>query len=596
MTDAIKLSIELGYTNLPEEIVDKKNTPGSALFDKTHISPSKAQTLFKQAQGAAQELLAVLSDKTPRGAPAPLGKNGAPELPLPKISLGAEGKLDSNAKFTYLLGQAMVLLANVSLQELANRLEISVANSAALRHSNTELAKQFQQAVTESQAAYDKALGDMDALQQAKTALETQRRVYQQAGEALGLLSPEDEGYVQAQQALSAAENELKTAGEHMAKAQAKADASYQVANDKAQAVDDLYGKMQLTGSQQSLATKEHAEQALDAMARMMLLIGIFITLVDKNSQQALESDAELFQRIQVAVQQDLKNQADKAAAEMRKADELNKAMGCVGKILGGLITALSVIGAAFSGGASLAFAAVGLALMVGDQIGKAITGVSFMEKILNPIMEKVIQPLVEALSKGITQMLEKMGVDSTTANMVGNIVGALVAVALIIAVVVVGKAAASKFASSALGKMIGEAIKKIVPDVLKNLANKSGMALSDGMKRLMDRLGLKSDTATLQKYSNNLNAVNVGATVTTTGVQGGLGVARGVAEKNAQDILAGFTLSASVLDQIKKLLETLLDNFSESQKNIQQKWADLSEIQMNAAGTNNMILRNTFA
>lgn len=84
--------------------------------------------------------------------------------------------------------------------------------------------------------------------------------------------------------------------------------------------------------------------------------------------------------------------------------------MGCVGKIVGALLTIASVIGAVFSGGASLALAAVGLALMVADEIVKAATGTSFIQQALNPIMEAVLKPLMEAIGKAISKALEALG------------------------------------------------------------------------------------------------------------------------------------------------------------------------------------------
>ncbi len=48
--------------------------------------------------------------------------------------------------------------------------------------------------------------------------------------------------------------------------------------------------------------------------------------------------------------------------------------MGCIGKVLGALLTIVSVVAAVFTGGASLALAAVGLAVMVADEIVKAAT------------------------------------------------------------------------------------------------------------------------------------------------------------------------------------------------------------------------------
>ncbi|SUG71798.1 pathogenicity island 1 effector protein [Salmonella enterica subsp. enterica] len=46
---------------------------------------------------------------------------------------------------------------------------------------------------------------------------------------------------------------------------------------------------------------------------------------------------------------------------ETRKAEETNRIMGCIGKVLGALLTIVSVVAAVFTGGASLALAAVGL-------------------------------------------------------------------------------------------------------------------------------------------------------------------------------------------------------------------------------------------
>lgn len=94
----------------------------------------------------------------------------------------------------------------------------------------------------------------------------------------------------------------------------------------------------------------------------------------------------------------------------MRKAEELNRTMGCIGKILGAVLTVISVVAAAFTGGASLALAAIGVALMVADEVVKATTGVSFMEEALKPLMDKVLKPLMDLLGKAITKALESMG------------------------------------------------------------------------------------------------------------------------------------------------------------------------------------------
>lgn len=86
----------------------------------------------------------------------------------------------------------------------------------------------------------------------------------------------------------------------------------------------------------------------------------------------------------------------------MRKAEAASKAAGCVGKILGAVLTVVSVVGAAFTGGASLALAAVGVGLMAADMVVKELTGVSFMEKAMKPLMDNILGPMIQGIGKGL--------------------------------------------------------------------------------------------------------------------------------------------------------------------------------------------------
>lgn len=575
---------------------EQAGTGKQPVVNKTATLPKEAKTLFSVAQDASKKMLETLgkqADMTVFSEPANLSM---PVLTEPKPSVREEIQFDSKSKFTLLLGQAMTLLGESSVKDLSNRLQVALAKSASVIQSNEARSSEFQQALAVSQTALDIAQADVTALELATAYADEMQAAFNQADEALSLLTPEDEGFEQAKTQLAKAERELTGAKTQVAKAEVKANQSYEIAKDKVLAVDRLLDSIKADANQLTPQNNLQSEQTLGAMSRMMLLISMFIQLVDKNSQQSLESDSELFQKIQDTVQLDMKQQAEKATQEMRKAETLNKAMGCAGKILGGLITAISVVGAVFTGGASLAFAAVGVALMVGDQIGKAITGTSFMEKMLNPMMEKVIQPLISVLGKAITQMLEKMGVDSSVANMIGNVVGAVIAVALIIAVVLVGKAAAGKVAASALGKMVAEAVKKLVPDVLKNITTKSGAMVSNSLKRLMDKMSVKSDAAALQKIGNTVNQANNYAVGVNVGTQGGLGIAKGIAENNVHKSLSRMAIADSVLEQIKKLLSDLVEMFTASQTTVTQLWSNLYNQQQKNAATTNFLASNLTA
>ncbi|WP_413741750.1 type III secretion system translocon subunit SctE [Sodalis sp. RH15] len=568
----------------------------TALYNKTHITQEKALSLFQESQKAALAMLAVMNDNAAQSTSRPLAESGAPELREPAKPVGADAKLSGSAVFTLLAGNAMMLLGNHSLVQLADRLQIIQANSEALQQANEALAQQFQQAVDSSAAALSAAEADSASLQTAQNSLAEKQENYDQAKNRLDLLSPEDPEYTAALSRFESAERELSDAARDVAQAQVKAGESYQAARESSLLLDDLFRKMQGTANIPSPMMKESAEQSLSTMARMLFLISTLMKLMGENNEKALANDQELFLNIQESEQRSLKIQGDKHAEEMKKAEALNTAMGCVGRILGGLITLISVVGAIFSGGASLAIAAVGIALMVGDEISKAVTGVSFMEKALSPIMDNIIKPLVDALSKGIAKMLERLGMDAATANMIGGIVGTLVAAALVIAVMIVGKAAAGKVASTAFANMVKEALKDILPVVLKNAATTVNSAVRSGVRRALDRLKMASDKEALQLYSNRLNTISAGTALGSETIQGGIGVARGFAEKNAADIEASFTLSSAVMAQIRQLIEQLIEKFADSQQDQQRLMAMLSDAQTNTGQTQKSILRNSIA
>ncbi|TKI05075.1 type III secretion system translocon subunit SctE [Martelella alba] len=564
--------------------------------DKPLISQAKAQSLYDEAQKAARDMLTLLSDTPARTAVAVWTANDAPELAPPRSSAQGDDKWGNTARFTQLAGNAMRLLGNASLSQLASRLEVMMANSHALQQRNEALYMQFQQAAEHSTAATAQAEADLASLDAAAQQLADKQQAYDQAKLALSQLAPQDPGYEAAYGQLQTAELALNQAREQWGKAESLAQQSYAAAREAVLAVDDLLIRLESLVNAQGMLIKQTGEQNLNALARMLLLIGTFIKLVGENSEKALENDSALFQSMQETRQKEMQRKAEEYDAEVRKAEQLNKAMGCVGKILGGLITALSVIGAVFSGGASLAFAAVGLALLVGDEISKAVSGVSFMEKALSPIMENIIKPLVDALSKGIAKMLERLGMDANTAAMIGGIVGTLVAAALIIAVVIVGKAAAGKAAASAFGNLINDAIRKLIPNILKDMAGKSSALVSDSIKRLLSKLSLRSDSLALKSYTNRLNSINTGAGISAETAQAGGRVAQGIYERNAQTILASFTLSNAEMEQVRQLLEQMVEKFSDAQSSQQQQWASLIELQNAAAQANKTIVRNALA
>jgi invasin B len=207
-----------------------------------------------------------------------------------------------------------------------------------------------------------------------------------------------------------------------------------------------------------------------------------------------------------------------------------------------------------------------------------------------------VIKPLVDALSKAIAKALEAAGVDANIAGMIGGIAGALLAAALVVAALVVGKSAAGKVASSALGDIVSTTAKKMIPDIAKNLASKAGTVVSSSMKRLLDKVGMKSNDMAMRSYSNTLGTVNNGMTFGTATVQAANGAMQGYQAKKIQDLKAAIAESSALMETIKELLLRLMDNMNSAENNQKTLWATLSDIQMDKAQTNQVILRNNYA
>ncbi|CCP02156.1 Cell invasion protein sipB [Erwinia amylovora Ea644] len=145
----------------------------------------------------------------------------------------------------------------------------------------------------------------------------------------------------------------------------------------------------------------------------------------------------------------------------------MQKTMGCVGKALGWAITAVSFAAAAFTGGASLALAAVGLALAIGDEINQAVNGFSFMAKAMEPMMDNIVKPMMEFMANIFAEILQGFGVDKESAEMIGQIMGAIASAAVMIAGVMVAGSAMSKVFGSVMQKIGAE----VTEEVSKNVA-----------------------------------------------------------------------------------------------------------------------------
>ena len=179
-------------------------------------------------------------------------------------------------------------------------------------------------------------------------------------------------------------------------------------------------------------------------------LMALIAELVDDDSKDQLEIAAELREKLSRAAASDAEKRAKEYADQIRKAEEMQKTMGCIGKILGWVVAALGFVAAVFTGGASLVVAGIALGVTVGDEIYQAKTGHSFIQDGLQLIMK----PLMDFISKCFTDLLSDFGVKGEIKDLIGNILGAITTSVAFIAGMAVAGSVIAKAGSAVFQKL----------------------------------------------------------------------------------------------------------------------------------------------
>jgi invasin B len=581
MTDAIRSNIYTRDVKLAEAAFDSVRKDGSFLeaADKSlkALLATRASTTEGKFQLRGNEL--STPDLTP---------------PAAKAQQGGEG----TGTLTLLLGQLMALLGNTSLAQLESRLSLWSALKASQTAMGEQLSASYQQVIAEAEEANDTYQAALDTYKGSQAAYDAAQKKLAAAQAKLEALSPDDPGYAEALAACEQASQEATTAKTKMDQCQLAAQQAGETAAQKNKAADDIQTQMNALGIVINDG-KQARESHLSNVGQLTMLMAMFINMVGKNSEESLKADLALFQAMQESRQKEMEKKSAEYLEEVRKAEALNRAMGCLGKILGAVLTVVSVVGAVFSGGASLALAAVGVALMIADEVGKAITGTSFMQEALKPLMEKVLQPLMAMIGKAIANALEAAGVDKKLADTIGMVAGAIIAaIAMVVAVVViasVGKSAASKLGDM-MSKMIGDTVQKLVPRLLNELASKGSRVLTQGLQRLGSSLGLPTDTLARQAFTNTLNRAVVGGELIHATTQSGGNIAQGVFMNNASQALANFTLAQSEIEMIEKWMKQAVEAVGQTQKMTEELTVMMSSALQQSSEASRFVLRQSHA
>lgn len=392
------------------------------------------------------------------GAHRTITAEGAPQLRAPKAELLQDAeqraeKLSAEGFLTWVAASLHQLMARQSLDSLYSNALALLQKLAGKQQSAEQFSADYQaaqDAYSEALAMAGGAAGEAgEAVAAAKAAKEEVARLQKE----LDGMSSSDPGYVAKQQQVanaSAAASALQGAADA---AVARSDAAAKAAADigsRLQQLNQQAGRVGGTLSQAEQPNRTMSARLTELMAMLQQLLGY---AREVNMQAAAEAAVQALK----AQETEMTHLAEERAEELAKAASTEKWLGCIGKIIGWVVTVVSVVAAPFTGGLSMALAGIGLALAVSEEI----TGFSVLGAALQPVIQLVVK-LVQELTKVFGSLLESMGVDNAEA--IAQVM-AFITTALVVAAIVVGGFVLAK---GAMAKLLPNIVKQAVGQVSK--------------------------------------------------------------------------------------------------------------------------------
>lgn len=549
-------------------------TPNTKLIKANDLTESKC------AKSPAIKQLAEVFD----GRSVINSKIEKPLIPHPKVSVVKQKGL------TALVGSLMQILSSANDDKLKSRLtQLTALNQAKAAFSKQTL-KDYQQAVEQSLFAQANLKDAIDELTTAGEKLAAAESTLADLEKNLAALSPTDPGYQKAQSAVLKAQANKSLAYGELEKSKQSAQFLSSIAVQKSQYADGLFSKIQNNsevGVAESVGMNEHH---LTGLAAMTLLMGQLSQLIGENADRKLQDSAELSKLLQEARQADMQAKAKEQAEAIIKAEQLSKTMGCVGKILGGLLTVVSIAGAVFTGGASLALAAVGIALMIADPIVEAITGKSITDRVMAPVLEHVIQPMMKFISESVNKLLKDMGVDEKISNIISTVVSAITVAVTMIAISLLAKSA-GKALINKLMPMITKIISKLIPTVVKNSSRLLVGAVRTSVTRLGKNLGADSFNISARQMGRGINYAAVGGEVVKAGVESGNAITSGIATEEIANKESEIVKAMADIKSLSKYLRQAFEIFNIDTKASLETINQMMTVSLNRQQTNAFIL-----
>ncbi|BBP60579.1 type III secretion system translocon subunit SctE [Pseudomonas sp. St316] len=557
----------------------------SEAFEKYGAAASKAARTadFQEAgKRALADLMSVKYDDQNGPSPAATGR---PVLHAPAPRADGNKQQTNGDLFTLLMAMISELIGEVDVKKLKNRLAMLQSMASAKQQGYENLSAEYASAVQALEAAEGQVGGSQERLQELRERVQRVQGLLDESEARLAQLDPESPEYAQELARRDQLKGELASHTHAFGTATEAHLKLVALANGCATALSGVVAKVVVSGSS-GPALKETDEKALNSSALALLNRLKIIELLGEAAQNKEELSQELFQELQAKLQEHMKRESDKYLEEVRKAEALQKTMGCIGKIVGAILTAATIVAGVLTANPVLVVVGViGAGVMIADAVVQEKTGVSFMAEAMKPLT-KVMQEAIKLFTEIYTQMLIDLGVDPETAKdiaqiagMIQGIISTLAAVAL---VVIVGASVIGPMISAIASNLasVASQVAPVAMQAAKQVAASVGKTLTQALTQLRGFVTNGADAVSLARYAANLEIVQAVTEFGNVAVQGGLQIKSGQHTAQAAVHLADVRGRMAISEEISKYLTQVVENYGqvmhERTRQIEQLFADM--------------------
>ena len=485
---------------------------------------------------------------------------GRPQLHQPLAR--NNGKEPEGDLFTLLMAMISELIGEVDVNKLKNRLAMLQSMAGAKQQGHEKLSAEYAEAVAALEAAEGAVGGSQQNLEKLRERVQHFQGLLDESEARLAKLDPESPEYASELARRDQLKGELAVHTQTFQKATDAHLKLIEVANVAAKALAVATGKV-LEAGVGGPQVKQSDEKALSSSALALLNRLKIIELLGEAAQNKEELNQELFLELQAKLQEKMQAESEKYLEEVRKAEELQRTMGCIGKIVGALLSLGSILAGIFT---------LNPFLIVMGGVGMALTfaGDKLMAKIMEPLM-KVLQEVISFFTDLYTKVLIAVGVDPETAKEIAQIAGMIAGIAVTIAAI----ALAAIVGAQVIGPMIGAVASKLATVVsqaapaavqaMKQMASSVGNTLTRMLTQLRSLITNGADPVSLARYTANLEIAQALAEFGGVTAQGVLGVRSGVHQAQAAEHLADVKVRMAISEEITSYLTRLVEDYGKA-------------------------------